>query len=199
MKLLAFTDFHASPIALKRVLLAAKKFKPDFLVCTGDITIFEHNLDWVLKQLDSMPKKVILIPGNHEEGPQFREICKRYKNLLCIDRASCRVGGKYLFLGYGGGGFSFTDPQFRTWSAKAAKRIKDGDIVILLTHQPPYGTKLDKIISHSCGNKDIRKFIEKYPIKLAISGHLHENFNARDKLGKTVLLNPGPYGTIVEL
>lgn len=198
MKLLCFTDFHASPIALKRVHLAAKKFKPDVLVCTGDITIFEHNLEWVLKKLNEMPKRVILIPGNHEEGPHFRELCKRYKNIICIDRGSCRAG-KYLFLGYGGGGFSFTDPEFRAWGAKAAKRIKQEDTVILLTHQPPYDTKLDKIINHSCGSKDIRKFIEKYPVKLALCGHLHENFGVKDKLGKTVLLNPGPYGTLVEI
>ncbi len=198
MKLLAFTDFHGSPLALKRVELAAKKHKPDYLACMGDITIFEHHLDWVLKKLNEMPKPVLLIPGNHEEGPQFGKTCKHYKNLICLDRSSFRAG-KYLFLGYGGGGFSFTDPEFRAWGEKARKLITAGDSVILMTHQPPYGTKVDKIINHSCGNKDIRKFIEKTPIKLALCGHLHENFNVKDRLGKAVLLNPGPYGTLVEL
>ena len=198
MRLIAFTDFHASPIALKRVYLAARKFKPDYLVCTGDITIFEHNLGWVLKKLNEMPKKVILIPGNHEEGPNFSKICKRYTNIMCIDRSYCRIG-KYLFLGYGGGGFSFTDPEFREWGEKMKKIMRKEDTVILMTHQPPYGTKVDKIINYSCGSKDIRKFIEKNPIKLALCGHLHENFNVKDKLGKTVLLNPGPYGMLIEI
>jgi len=128
MKLLAFTDFHASPMALKKVYMIAKRMKPDYLVCTGDITIFEHNLEWVLRQLDRMPKKVILIPGNHEEGPNFSKSCKKYKNILCIDRAAFREG-KYLFLGYGGGGFSFTDPEFRTWANHARKLIKKDDFV----------------------------------------------------------------------
>src|SRR3989344_3648181 len=198
MKLLAFTDFHASPLELKRVYLAAKKHKPDYLVCTGDITIFEHNLEWVLKKLNEMPQKVILIPGNHEEGPHFTKFCKRFKNLTCIDRTYYREG-RYLFLGYGGGGFSFTDPEFRAWGEKARKIMKKEDIIILLTHQPPYDTKVDKIVNHSCGSKDIRKFIEKNPIKLALCGHLHENFGVKDRLGKTTLLNPGPYGMLVEL
>jgi len=37
------------------------------------------------------------------------------------------------------------------------------------------------------------------PIRLALSGHLHENFGAKGRLGKTILLNPGPYGTMIEV
>ena len=75
--------------------------------------------------------------------------------------------------------------------------------MILVTHAPPYGTKLDKIGNgKSIGSSSIRKIIEEYHPLVAISGHVHES-RAIDILNNTKLLNPGPlkdgYYGIVEL
>ena len=50
-----------------------------------------------------------------------------------------------------------------------------------------------------CGNKDIRKFIDKIKPDLVISGHLHENAGKEDKIGKSRILNPGPTGMLINL
>lgn len=55
------------------------------------------------------------------------------------------------------------------------------------------------IFDQPAGNKSIRDFIRKYSPKLAISGHLHENAGIKDKLDKTKLVNPGPWGMILEV
>lgn len=63
--------------------------------------------------------------------------------------------------------------------------------LILITHQPPFDTGMDKITAGiSTGSKNIRAFIEKHQPLVAISGHIHESF-ATGKLGNTVLMNPG--------
>ncbi|MBS3097214.1 hypothetical protein J4209_00295 [Candidatus Woesearchaeota archaeon] len=43
----------------------------------------------------------------------------------------------------------------------------------------------------------IKTFILKVKPDLAISGHLHENAGKEDKIGKTKIVNPGPFGKII--
>ncbi len=80
------------------------------------------------------------------------------------------------------------------------KKMEKFEKVVLLTHAPPYNTRLDKIIEESCGNKSIRKFIKKHKkIVLAVSGHLHENAGREDHVGSTRVVNPGPFGRVMSI
>lgn len=195
MKILAFTDFHGSPSALKKIMQKAKKEKPDVLVCPGDFTIFEQHMHRILKKMDSMGIPLLLIPGNHESSYTLRNEVKRYKNLVYLHKTFCRMG-KYLFIGYGEGGFSLTDKSFKTWGDKMMKKVRKDDYVTLLVHGPPHGTKLDEVMGEYCGNKDYTKFISKYKIPLVFCGHIHENFEKEDKIGRSRVINPGPFGKI---
>ena len=105
----------------------------------------------------------------------------------------------HLFMGYGGGGFGFTDKNFEKIAERFKRLIREDDKVILVTHAPPYGTKTDKIGKEHCGNKSIRKFIEKEKPDLAICGHIHECAGKEDKIGKTKIVNPGWKGKILEI
>ena len=71
---------------------------------------------------------------------------------------------------------------------------------VLVFHQPPFGTKLDKIseVGH-VGNKSMTKIIKSIKPILSVSGHIHETFNITDKIGKTILINPGPEGRIISI
>ena len=71
MKLLAFTDIHGSLTALKRIEQKIKSEKPDLLVCAGDISIFEHGIVGILKKLNKLNKKIIIVHGNHEDASTF--------------------------------------------------------------------------------------------------------------------------------
>ncbi|MBL7055824.1 metallophosphoesterase [Candidatus Woesearchaeota archaeon] len=198
MKLLAFTDLHLSSIAFSKLRSKIKKHNPDLLVCAGDISIFEEGLDQMLDKLNKLKKKVILINGNHEEDNVMKKLCKKHKNLFFIHKKS-HIEENILFLGYGGGGFSMIDKEFYNTGEKFSKIIKKNKDkkTILITHAPPYGTKLDLIIGEHCGNKTFLKFIKKNKINLHLCGHLHENFGKKDKIGKTKTINPGPYGEII--
>ena len=90
------------------------------------------------------------------------------------------------------------DAEFRKISRDWYGKYKDKKIV-LVTHQPPYGTKLDRLGQRHVGNEDYRKFIERIEPKVAISGHLHETVGLSDSIGKTKIVNPGWDGMVVEL
>ena len=201
MKILAFTDTHGSLMALKRIEQKVKTQKPDLLVFAGDISIFEHGIFGLMRRLNKLNKKIIIVHGNHEDESTFIKCSKLFKNIIFIHK-NYFIENDAIFLGYGGGGFSVVDRQFeKIAKTKFKKIIKNNPDkkIILVTLAPPYKTKLDKLIQGHCGNKSIRHFVEKSKIDLLICGHLHENFGKEDKIKKTKLINPGPFGKIVEV
>ena len=199
MKLLAFTDIHGSLLALKRIEQKVKTQKPDLLVCAGDVSIFEHGIVGIMRRLNKLNKKIIIIQGNHEDDSTFRKLSRLFKNIVFVHKSHF-VENNVLFLGYGGGGFSIIDREFeKIANSKFKNTLKSNKSkkIILVTHAPPYKTNLDKLVEGHCGNKSIRNFVEKNKIDLLICGHLHENFGKEDRIKKTKVINPGPFGKIV--
>ncbi len=199
MKILAFTDTHGSLSALRRIEHKVKLQNPDLLVCAGDISIFEHGIIGISRRLNKLNKKIIIIHGNHEDESTFRKLSKLFKNIIFTHKKHY-AENDILFLGYGGGGFVMIDKEFeKIANAKFKKIIKANKDkkIILVTHAPPYKTRLDKLIQGHSGNKSIRHFVEKNKVDLLICGHLHENFGKEDKIKKTKIINPGPFGKII--
>ena len=200
MKVLAFTDMHLSSYAFKKIKSKAVRQNPDLLVCAGDVSIFEHSLDLILNKLSKLNKKILILHGNHETSSVLKKLCSRHKNIIFIHKRHY-AQNNHLFLGYGGGGFSLTEPEFYKTGKKFEKIIKNNKSkkIIFITHAPPYKTKLDLVAGSHCGNKTFRNFILKNKIDLCICGHLHENFGKEDKIKKTKVINPGPFGKIVTI
>ncbi len=194
MKILAFVDLHgdlSSLIALKK-----KAKKVDIVVCAGDFTLFEADIDYLLYEINKLGKPVLMIHGNHESSSLLKNLCKPLDNLTFIHKKFHKFKD-VLFVGYGGGGFSLTEPDFEKFVKKNKNKIKGK--VVLIVHAPPFGTKLDKLNSEHYGNKSITKFIEKFKPKLVVCGHFHETAGLNQKIGKTLIINPGPRGKIIEV
>ena len=200
MKILAFVDTHTSIKALQRIGKKAKKDKPDLILCAGDISIFEHGIEYALYFLNKLKKPVLIIHGNHEREIFLRKVCKLFKNIAFIHKSHYKKNN-LIVLGYGGGGFALRDSAFKKTSRKFKKIIgKNQDKkIILMLHGPPYGSKVDKIVGQHAGNKDFTDFIKKNRIDYVICGHLHENFGKAGKIKKAIVMNPGPYGKIIRI
>lgn len=200
MKLLAFVDLHASFKAFKKLKEKIKKQKPDIIVCAGDISVFEQGLSHLLKEFNRFKIPFLVIHGNHETQSSIMKISSKLRSIICLHKKSY-ILNDCLFLGYGGGGFFQTDPNFRKISEKFRKIIKNnkGKKIILVTHAPPYKTKLDKIDRHYFGNKTIKQFLKRNEVDLLICGHFHETAGKEDKIRKTKIINPGHYGKIINI
>jgi Icc-related predicted phosphoesterase len=96
------------------------------------------------------------------------------------------------------------DPESRTPTIAAAlddlaSRTTVGDTVFVL-HSPPHDTLCDVIYSGlHVGSRAIRRFVEARQPPLVLTGHIHESprtsSSYRDLLGRTVVVNPGQFGT----
>jgi len=195
MMLLAFVDTHGDIESLQKI--KKKSAKADIILCAGDISIFENHLKALLAELNSFNKPVLIVPGNHESEGRLRTECEHHKNLIYLHKEFYEQDN-LLFAGYGGGGFSLRDEKFERFSEKI-KLKKIGKQLILLFHAPPYGNRTDLIMDEHAGNKSYRDFIHEEKPLLVICGHLHENAGVQDKIGKTVVINPGPEGKLIEI
>lgn len=197
MKILAYVDSHGSTTAYKKLKKLVKKEKPELIICAGDITIFSANFIYIVHQINRFHIPTLIIHGNHESELEMKKACSLFKYTKFVHRKLYEVDN-YVFIGYGGGGFSIKDKEFEKFIKTKERKLKDKTL-ILITHGPPYGTKVDNIMGSYSGNKSYTKFIKQYQPKLVICGHLHENEGLQDKIGKSRIINPGPYGKIFNI
>lgn len=211
MKILTFSDTHSDLATVKELASEAKSLScrqspqsvnskesacVDALLCAGDISEFGENIEELFKTLDiSLP--MIYIPGNHED--EGANISKKFLYVKNIHKKAL-VFNNVLFMGCAGGGFSkfFSGfdrmiPIFKEAMAKHKGKS------VLVTHAPPYKTKLDLMGKMDVGAEPIKKFIVSEQPDFAISGHIHENAGKRDKVGKTICINPGKKGVVIDI
>jgi Icc-related predicted phosphoesterase len=72
--------------------------------------------------------------------------------------------------------------------------------LVMICHAPPYGTTLDRIRANvHAGSHAMGEFIAQRQPEYFFCGHIHEAAGAREELGKTVAINVGKQGYLLEL
>ena len=196
MKILAFVDMHGSHKALEKIKKQAKQV--DLIVCAGDISQFELELEKHLARLSSFGKLVLIIHGNHEEPDVLRAACSKFENIVFLHKR-VEIMNNILFIGFGGGGFEKYSQEMAKFFKKHEKKLKKAKRAVFITHAPPYKTRLDKVNSSHNGNNTTRNMIIQYQPSYAICGHFHENWQKQDLVGKCKVINPGPSGAILKI
>ncbi|MBW3004898.1 metallophosphoesterase [Candidatus Woesearchaeota archaeon] len=193
-----YVDFYGSIKYIKKLKALAKKEKPDVILFAGDASLFENHLEELMAKISEIGKKIFVIHGNHETAAVMKKICSFHDNLIFIHKKTVKLDD-YVFVGFSGEGFLRTDKEMEKFLKKIKPKIK-GKKTVLMTHAPPYKTKLDKIGREHCGNNTITKFIQSNKnILLAICGHIHETAGKKDKVNNATIINPGPLGVIIEI
>ncbi|HPO70491.1 MAG TPA: metallophosphoesterase family protein [Anaerohalosphaeraceae bacterium] len=195
IKLLVLADIHGrhEKIASLRPLVK----DADAVILAGDITHFggANETAEVLTALEPLGKPVFAVHGNCDQ-PVVQEVLSRRG--ISVHGCTKELMGLY-FAGAGGSlGWSGATPgevgeaAFAASLQQAAAGLNAPSRLVLITHQPPWGTTLDVQggMRHT-GSRTIRSFIEDHQPLLAVSGHIHEA-RGIDRLGDTVLVNPGP-------
>ena len=194
MKVLLFTDVHANEDNLRRIVEKSKDC--DVMACCGDLSIFGSGLKKSLRILRKSGKKLFIIHGNHEMISELKDECNG-KNVIFMHKKSVDIGD-ITIAAYGGGGFSERDERLDAWARKVKSKVNKK--LLFLAHAPPYNTNLDNLpeIGHR-GSKSIMDAIKILKPDVFASGHFHETFLKKDKIGGTLLVNPGDRGLIVNV
>ncbi len=211
MKILIIADVHGDLKSLSKIIDNFNE-KIDLVICPGDfIDMFNipegfSGLEMgeiILQKLFSLNKKMFCVPGNHDPY-DIIDLFEEYGVNIHHKRKTFR---EMTFIGFGGAetpfntNFEPTEDEIEESLNRITRRNERG--LILITHNPPFNTKLDKLSTgEHVGSNAIREFIKKKKPILAISAHIHESIG-KDKIGSTVLFYPGPvfngYYGIVEI
>ncbi|MFH1237604.1 MAG: metallophosphoesterase [Candidatus Aenigmatarchaeota archaeon] len=200
LKILVVADIHGEFEKFSKMIDKLKRCDFDVVVCPGDFTDM-YNIpegfnqtdiaELIIQKLLSLGKPVLCIPGNHEPY----EIIDLFEEYGVNAHGIMKKIKDYEFIGFGGAATPFNtkfeppEEEIKASLEAQAKKAKGG--FILLVHNPPFNTKMDKVeTGEHVGSKVIREFIEKTKPILVISAHIHEAVGT-DKIGRTTLFYPG--------
>jgi len=193
MLILAFTDIHGSYDTVEKIISSEKS---DVIIFGGDITNVgsKKEVELFLNRFTHLNKLIYCIAGNmdlpdHDELYYEKGIGLSGNGIIYKD-----VG----FFGVSGSSYTTLNTPYEVDESTINKKLLSGylkvlnsKIKILVSHTPPYKTKLDIIKSEvHVGSKSVRNFIEKYKPEITICGHIHEA-RGLDKLGDTQIVNCG--------
>ena len=184
MKLLVLADIHGYT---KHIPLLADTTKDcDVVVLAGDITDFggADQARSVLSALNAFGKPMLGVSGNCD-SPQVESVLKQQGGGLVHNPVE--MNG-LVFVG-----FSYEASAGAVLPNEPISRILSQKPMVLVTHQPAWGTDVDlRASTRHKGSHSVRSFIEDYQPILAVSGHIHEAFGT-DQIGSTLLVNPGSF------
>ncbi len=201
MRILALSDIHGNWKALKEVM---EKENYDIVLLAGDISDYSGKYDKVINVISNLVKSsninVYLVLGNID-SPQLLDIFSGVEMFKLL-HGNIATYLNYIIVGFSGGlcspfytNFELSDNEYRLLINEVVKSLNQIDRnkhLILLTHTPPYNTKVDLTYSGlHVGSKSLREFIELYRPRLVVCGHIHEGRGV-DFIGNSLVLNPGP-------
>ena len=195
MRFLLLSDIHGDLAYLET--LSEEFVNADAVLFAGDFArAFEEETGKpVLEKLIKKHDILFSVLGN----------CDPVSFLNDVDSFDASVQGNvaYMdgltFIGAGGGTkFTGRTPNERTEEEIASdlsiitnSNETDWNNLIIIIHNPPYNTTLDKISAGlHVGSQKIRQIIETVQPLVVVTGHVHESYGI-ETIGKTLLVNPG--------
>ena len=198
MRIVALTDIHGEPAFVRGIreeLSAA-----DLVIICGDITHFggRPEAESVLSEVEAYTVKIAGVAGNCDHPGVNEYLLERGYD---IETAPRRIGG-YGLIGVGRS-LPTPGPTPSIRSEEELRRVAERGFAllgtdppvpaILVSHQPPYGTALDKVaLGIHVGSRAIKAVIERHRPVLCLTGHLHES-RGEETFAGCRMVNPGPF------
>ena len=168
----------------------------DYIIITGDITNFgsRRDAEKVINTLMAINGNLLGVAGNLDQPDVTRYLEDIGLSLHGKGRIIDGVG----IVGLGGSNytpfetpFEFSEQGLARLLAKGISQIGNTKDHILVSHTPPFQTKVDKLLNGSyVGSTAVRTYIEEKRPLFCLSGHIHES-GGQDYIGRTLVLNPG--------
>lgn len=190
MQWIVLADVHGSVRYLPSIVPELSQAAGVFIA--GDITNFggAEEAARIIDSIAAVNDNILAVAGNCDLKGVEQCLEERGMGLHCkakVQGALCCAGANGL-------------PSHEQGEASVMRLLEEvvqphhASALVVVTHQPAYATGVDGLRgSRYSGSRALRQFIESQEPLLAISGHVHEAAGV-DRLGKTTLVNPGPFG-----
>jgi uncharacterized protein len=197
VKVLAFSDLHTDLTRAAR--LVERSSGADVVVGVGDFASVHAGLEETIDALRGIECPALVVPGNNETEAALREACRGWASATVLHGERAEVDG-VAFFGLGAGvpvtpwdwSFDLTEDQ----AARLLEPCPEG--CVLAVHSPPRG-HVDQSRGRHLGSESVARAIEAKRPRLALCGHIHEQWGRESELGPTRVINLGPDGTMLEV
>jgi Icc-related predicted phosphoesterase len=180
-RFLAVADIHSRAAAIQTVCEEAQRHAPDCILVAGDLTNYGDMAE-VRRVLDSLPGRVLAIPGNLDVPRAFEEgIAKSHAESLVGQRIEVH-------------GIGIVGP-----SPRAVTRAMPCDVLVL--HEPPQGLLDDVGGGRHIGFQEHLDLLRRLRPKVLLCGHCHESPGVVTHAGTVVVnctLGSNGRGALVE-
>lgn len=187
MRLLALCDLHNSFDLLPEILKKAGKV--DGTIVAGDITEFGPT-GKAKEVLDALPRPILAVPGNCDKKDMVdllrAENCNLHENKFRLDGVT--------FIGIGGSNptpfntpFELSEEHIRSTLERLLHGVSGP--AVLVSHAPPKGHQDEIPGGVHVGSTSVADLAPKFTA--VVCGHIHEA-RGMSRLGKTLVVNPGP-------
>ena len=194
LNMVVFGDIHSQITYIDNI---KELPSADWVIITGDLTNRggKKEAEEIINYIKCYNTHILAQIGNMD----FLEINDYFENLgINLHGHGYRLEEELAVFGVGGSTptpfntpTEYTEQEIDAFLHIAYEEIKNVSHKILVSHTPPFGTKVDIVgRGDHVGSKVIREFIAKEQPELCLTGHIHEARNI-DKIGKTLILNPG--------
>ena len=207
LKILAAGDIHGDSRLASQLAKRAEEENVDLVILTGDLTMGDQPARGIISPFTKRNKKVLIIPGNHDSFATTDFLAELYgvKNIH-------GYSVKYEDVGIFGcsaanvGMNTMEETEIYDLLKKSFDKIKYLKKIIMVTHTPPTNTKMEKL-SHAfigtnrinVASKGVERAVKKLKPDLLLCSHLHEAEGIEEILDKTVVINVGRKGRIIEI
>jgi len=193
MKIIALTDVHGAYDLANEII---KKESPDVLIIGGDLTTVGtvKEVETAIIRFKTLTKQIFCISGNMDL-PQHDKL---------YEQLGISLNGKgviYNSIGFFGVSasphsslktpYEISENEIANLLSSGFRQIEQSKIKILVSHAPPFGTKVD--ITHNgihVGSMAVREFIEEAKPDIVICGHIHEA-RGQDVIERSRIVNCG--------
>ena len=193
MKILAVTDIHGEFLIVERMI---EKETPDLIIIGGDITTVGSvkDVETAVDKFVKSTKRVFAIAGNmdlasHEEVLLQKQVSLNARGVMINDIGFFGVSASPI--SPLNTPYEISEEEMYSRILKAYLEVESAGNKILVSHAPPYDTKLDRIHSGvHVGSTAVRNIIDEKQPDVAICGHIHEA-SGIETIGRTIVVNCG--------
>ncbi len=198
MRFLCVSDIHGKASKLPALLERERPAGIDCILVAGDMTEFggSREVEKTIRPLMEAGVPLFAVHGNMDTEGALR----------FIEDSGISIHGKTIstdgvsITGIGGSNptpmltpTEYTEPEIARILDCSNPGKSGGKHRILVSHAPPFNTRLDVITSGAhVGSTTIREYVLRENIRLCVSGHIHES-RGIDRIGECACVNAGAF------
>ncbi len=188
MRVLSFSDLHND---VERFMLLMES-NADLYIGAGDLVSGNRDLlNTMLREVGNKP--FLMVPGNNELPSWIPAHYNLHGKM--VEMEGIRFGG------LGGSPITPFETIFEWEEDYAFKVLEEmGYVDVLVSHTPPWGSKLSLTrMGKDIGSEAVRWYVDEFRPRVVIAGHVHERAGMEDRMGRTLMFNPGRIGAILSI